>query len=973
MELKKISDYEWELPKSGGMKVPARIFATEKLMDKIKLDRTLQQAANVAHLKGIQKYSYVMPDAHEGYGFPIGGVAAFDIEEGVISPGGIGYDINCLTGDAEVLTEFGFRKPIMNFEEDFVTDADYSGQLLLKRFCLLNLISFNKEKKMFLQNKPLFFIKTEPRTVYELATETGLKIKATADHPFLTPFGMKKLIDLKEGDKVALYPFIGVEYEKPAEKMIVDEIQISSKESIIELKKRSLLPFNENSTALPLLAKILGYLMGDGLIYFSKGKGMICAYGSEEDLEEMKNDFDKLGYSGKIYERTRDHQITSQYGTRTFTSKCHELHVSSTSLACLLSSIGMPVGCKTNSKYEVPNWIFSSKKYIKRLFLAGFFGAELTKPKTHTKTGFYSPILGQNKTEESLEAGRKFMIGIMQLLEDLGVKVNKISQRKEFKNKHGETYRLRLIISADEENLLRLYRNIGFEYNQKRKMLGNIAAMYMLRKKELTSKRIEIANKAKELKAKGLTQKEIKELLISKISNDRFIERSLYENAKQRITLDFQSFEAFEKECMAQISEYGTLFDNIAKKRELEEKEAVYDFNVEENHIFIANGFVVSNCGVRLVRTDFTVDQILAKRTQLLNELFSEVPSGVGKGGITKLSKEELLEMLAKGSEWSLEQGYGTKEDLEATEEKGRMKQADPGAVSEKALARGKPQLGTLGSGNHFLEIQKVDEIYDEDAARTLGIEKGKITVMIHCGSRGLGHQVATDYIDEMERKYGFSDLPDRELVNAPINSELGRKYFNAMCSGVNYAFANRQMIVHWVRDSFKKVLGTDERMKQVYDVCHNVAKMEKHKICGEEKTVCVHRKGATRAFGPGHEELIEKYKKIGQPVLIPGTMGTASYVLLGTKAAEEISFASSAHGAGRAMSRTASIRQFRGESIARELMSQGIEIKAASMKGIAEEAVPSYKDIDEVIKTTISAGICKPVAKLKPIGVMKG
>ncbi len=396
-------------------------------------------------------------------------------------------------------------------------------------------------------------------------------------------------------------------------------------------------------------------------------------------------------------------------------------------------------------------------------------------------------------------------------------------------------------------------------------------------------------------------------------------------------------------------------------------------FDIEEGVISPGGIGYDINCGVRLVRTDFTVDQILDKRKQLLNELFNEVPSGVGKGGITKLTKEELLELLEKGSEWSLEQGYGTKEDLETTEEKGRMRQADPKLVSEKALARGKPQLGTLGAGNHFLEIQKVEEVYNEEAADVLGLEKGKITVMIHCGSRGLGHQIATDYIETMEKQYGFAGLPDRELVNAPINSELGQRYFKAMCAGVNYAFANRQMIVHWVRDSFQKVMGTSEGMRQVYDVCHNVAKMEQHRVDDEIKTVCVHRKGATRAFAPGHDELIDRYKKIGQPVLIPGTMGTSSYVLLGTKAAEEKSFASSAHGAGRAMSRTASIRQFRGEAVAKELMSQGIEVKAASWKGLAEEASPSYKDIDEVVKTTVSAGICKPVAKLRPIGVVKG
>ncbi len=396
-------------------------------------------------------------------------------------------------------------------------------------------------------------------------------------------------------------------------------------------------------------------------------------------------------------------------------------------------------------------------------------------------------------------------------------------------------------------------------------------------------------------------------------------------------------------------------------------------FDVDEGIISPGGIGYDVNCGVRLVRTDFKVDDILPKRTQLLNELFEEVPSGVGKGGITKLSKEELLELLEKGSEWSLEHGFGTKADLETTEESGRMKTADPSMVSERALARGKPQLGTLGAGNHFLEIQKIDEVYDEDAADVLGLKKGNVTVMIHCGSRGLGHQVASDYIEQMEKKYGFSHLPDRELVNAPINSELGQRYFKAMSAGMNYAFANRQMIVHWVRESFKKIMGTSDGMRQVYDVCHNIAKIENHRIDGETKKLCVHRKGATRAFGPGHEEITEKYRKMGQPVLIPGSMGTASYVLLGTKAAEELSFSSSAHGAGRELSRTAAIRQFRGETVARELMQQGIEVKAASWKGIAEEAVPSYKDIDEVIKTTVKAGICRAVVKLRPIGVVKG
>ncbi len=381
------------------------------------------------------------------------------------------------------------------------------------------------------------------------------------------------------------------------------------------------------------------------------------------------------------------------------------------------------------------------------------------------------------------------------------------------------------------------------------------------------------------------------------------------------------------------------------------------------------------NCGVRLVRTDWTADEIKPKLKQLLDTLFAEVPSGVGRGGLTRLSDSEMNEILAKGSRWSLEQGYGTKDDLAATEDYGYMKQADPQFVSHTAIARGKPQLGTLGAGNHFLEIQAVDAVYDEKTAGAFGVDgsAGQVVVMVHCGSRGLGHQVASDYIREMEKKYGFADLPDRELINAPLQSELGQKYFKAMCAGMNYAFANRQMIVHWIRDSFKKVMGTDHGMKQVYDVCHNIGKIEKHKVDGEVKELCVHRKGATRSFGPGREEVNEVYRSVGQPVFIPGTMGTASYVLVGTAEAEEKSWGSTAHGAGREMSRSEAIHRFRGEAVAKELEQRGILVKAASWKGIAEEHVPAYKDVDEVCRVSNEAKLGKLVARLVPLGVVKG
>ena len=380
------------------------------------------------------------------------------------------------------------------------------------------------------------------------------------------------------------------------------------------------------------------------------------------------------------------------------------------------------------------------------------------------------------------------------------------------------------------------------------------------------------------------------------------------------------------------------------------------------------------NCGVRLLRTDFTEQDVFEKRGELLGEIFKEVPAGVGKGGITRLSRGVLKEILAKGAEWAVQNGYGTADDLQMTEESGRMKDADPEAVSGRALERGIPQLGTLGSGNHFLEIQKVDRILDESLAAAFGIgAEGRVLVMIHCGSRGLGHQVATDYIELMENELGTSGLPDRELINAPIRSRLGKRYYEAMCAAVNYAFANRQLIAHWVRGVFARVLGTSKGMRQVYDVCHNVAKMEKHLIAGREQMVCIHRKGATRSYGPGKPELCDAYRPYGQPVIIPGSMGTASYILAGTSEAEELSFSSTAHGAGRVMSRHEATRRFRGEQIRDDLARRGIELKSTSWKGVAEEASAAYKDVDEVVRTSHEAGLGRLVARLVPMGVMKG
>ena len=328
-----------------------------------------------------------------------------------------------------------------------------------------------------------------------------------------------------------------------------------------------------------------------------------------------------------------------------------------------------------------------------------------------------------------------------------------------------------------------------------------------------------------------------------------------------------------------------------------------------------------------------------------------------------------------KGAKWAVENGYGTKDDLEFSEENGCMKEADSSFVSNGAKKRGEKQIATLGSGNHFLEVQYVDEIYDKEAAKTFGIkEKGQVMFMIHCGSRGLGHQVCSDYLREMEKTFPdiVSKLPDRELIYAPAGSELAKKYFGAMAAAANFAWCNRHVLGHQTRLAVNAVFK-DAKIETIYDVAHNIAKIEEHDIDGKMKKVFVHRKGATRAFGPGRKEITKDYRKVGQPIIIPGSMGTASYLLVGTNESMNLTFGSTAHGAGRVMSRHEAISKFRGEQIVKDLSAKGIHVKGASWEGLAEEASEAYKDVDEVVETSHKAGIGKKVCRLLHLGVIKG
>ena len=382
------------------------------------------------------------------------------------------------------------------------------------------------------------------------------------------------------------------------------------------------------------------------------------------------------------------------------------------------------------------------------------------------------------------------------------------------------------------------------------------------------------------------------------------------------------------------------------------------------------------NCGVRLLTSTIMLEEVKDKIEALSKEMYAQIPSGMGKGGFLHLTHKELEDVLSQGAKWAVDKGYGKTKDLSFIENNGHLPDADPSKVSERAKSRGLDQLGTIGSGNHFVEVDYVDEIYEQDVAEAFGLKKGQLVVLIHTGSRGLGHQIATDHIKIMMtamEKYGIR-VPDRELTCVPFSSLEGQNYFKAMCAAANYAWANRQVITWEARKAWTNIFGNDHgQLELMYDVAHNMAKLETHYVNGKPHALIVHRKGATRAFGPGFSELPESYNLLGQPVIIPGSMGTSSFILIGTSKSQDLTFGSCCHGAGRRLSRTASKKQVNAPQLKEQLKERGIYVQAGSFKGIAEEAPIAYKDVNLVVETVSDAGIAKKVAKLRPVAVVKG
>lgn len=981
----------WRIPKSykQGMRVDGLIFTNERLLEQLKKDQAPDQVANVAFLPGIQHASLAMPDIHWGYGFCIGGVCATDPEEGgVISPGGVGYDINCLTYESLIIHRHGYHRPI----------GAMAGEWRRAELACHDLVEGQRS-----QTTPCRWFGQKPRrSLLRLITESGDSVRATSDHPFWTPDGMVELGRLSPGDCVAMAPFEGVAYEEPSEEAIVTEADFTAKwselglsrggnallQTLDFLKERGLLPLRYSSPAMPNLCKIAGFVFGDGSIHFveKSSKGIIGFYGSGADLETIRADVQALGIKpSRVYRRPRHHCIQTTYAKIEFDREEEWFKIGGSGFAVLLACLGVPFGNKAHQDYGTPPWLDYAPLWQKRLFLAALFGAELTAPATITGHGtvFAAPTLCMSKRVSRVASGRRFLEKLSEWLRSFGVDTQAISVRTEQMNKDGElSVRLRLILSPKAESLRNLWARVGYEYNRKRAGLAALAVQYLKHKERHLHERARAAEKIRTLTAAGIKRESVLETVGASV-NQRFVERVLYgrtESFLPRVAIDFPNFEEFIAEHRAGAEYSGMVWERIAAIEPVVDYDGlVYDFTVTHpDHNFIANGFVVSNCGVRLVRSNLFYRDVKPHLRTLVEELFRYVPSGVGRSGRYKFDKKELHNLLSQGSRYLLGRGLATSGDIDFTEAEGRLDGADPDRVSDRALTRGAEQCGTLGSGNHFLEVQVVDHIFDEEAAKVMGLEKDMICVMIHSGSRGLGYQVCDDALASLRnapKKYGI-DLPDRQLACAPIDSPEGQHYIAAMRAAANFAWCNRQLLMQQAREVFASVFGRswqELQMNLLYDVCHNIAKFEEHLIDGKLKKVWVHRKGATRAFPPEHPEIPGIYRKIGQPVIIPGDMGRASWVLVGQLGSMEKTFGTTCHGAGRAMSRTASVKEAAGRRIDKELEARGVIARSQSRKGLAEEQPKAYKNVDDVVEVVDRAGLSKKVARMRPIGVIKG
>nr|WP_275040173.1 RtcB family protein [Natrinema pellirubrum] len=939
------------------MRVPARVLASEALLEQIEDDKTLEQIKNTTHLPGITDHAICMPDGHQGYGFPVGGVGALDAENGCISPGAVGYDINCLTGDSEVLLEYGRRTPIETLED-----------------------RFEAENAMVVDNdltpSPIrLFTERENAAVYEVETETGDQITATADHPFRTPDGMRPLEKLSEGDEVHIQPFHGVPDEEPDEFTVLskDDFADENPQLVRALEKRDLLPLQSTDDAFNRFLKLVGFHTGDGAI---GSGGQTWFYGEPEDLESIRNDIEAIGFTpSKIYERDRSHEIDG----KTFETTEYSVRSTSKAFQKMLLALGAPDGRKIESDFTTPWYFARLTNWQKALYVSAYFGAEMNAPAAQHDKNLYCPKVSQTRVADVADAGEKFMGELASFLDDLGIETNEIERFETDSSADRETIRLRLGIKNDSENLITFFSTVGYRYNHEKRQKAAKAVQYLKTKEAVIDRRATIAREAKAMADGGTPASDIKsEFEI----NERFIERSIWggRSGRPRPPTEFPGFEDYCE--TTSVDDNYTVSTRIGSIERVDEPQTVYDIGVSHNaHNFVANGFVVSNCGVRMMRTNLTYDDVQGREEELVDSLFANVPSGLGGGGIVEAGVDTVEEILARGVDWALENGHAVEDDLLHCEDEGMREGADPDKVSQKAKDRGKNQIGSLGSGNHFLEVQRVTDVFDGEVGEAYGLSEDQIVVLIHCGSRGLGHQTCNDYLRKIEQQHEglLNQLPDTELAAAPAGSQLAEDYYAAMNAAINFAWVNRQLIMHRTRQVFERVFDRsweEMDMHLLYDVAHNIAKKETHTVGedGEERELYVHRKGATRAFPAGHPEVPSAYRDVGQPVIIPGSMGAGSYVLRGGENSMDLTFGSTAHGAGRLMSRTQAKDEFWGGDVQQDLEEQSqIYVKAQSGATVAEEAPGVYKDVDEVVRVSDALGIGDKVARTFPVCNIKG
>ncbi len=965
-DIRKIEEYKYMIPKGTipCMQVPGIFYADEELLDKALLDNALTQLANIACLPGIKKYSIAMPDIHWGYGFPIGGIGATDPEEGgVISPGGVGYDINCIAPDTKILTDEGYWVLPTELMERGISE---------KHLKIYNIDEGHNDSSniLFVAQKE----KDEP--ALRIITENDREMEGSGTHPVLTDNGYKDLSSLKEGDRIVVYPFEGVPYEEKGDSILArGDFKEYDSQIASFLEKKGLIPFTYNHPMIGKIARLLGFAFGDASLSYNSNRLTLIFYGEKDGLVALIKDFEDLGIkTSALHVRDRKIKIKTPWNddgyitnTREFSTK-----VSSRAFGYFMHKLGLPIGRRTETPYRVPGWIKNAPLWIKRLFLAGLFGADGSLPVFKR----YTPLpisLTQSKIAGLEDNLIEFLGDLTALFEEFGIKTA-IYKIRSLQNR--VTYRIYI---RDEKSIRLFLGKIGYEYSKRKKEIGLWAFEYLKRKDKVKAVRKQAKSLAVEIyKSKG-SAKLAYDTVKGEYVNERLVKRAIYEGKKEvRIGEEFLTFGEFKDKFGLP---GGFVLDRIKSiKEEKPRYNSFFDIGVTHSaHNFIADGVVVHNCGIRVLRTNLTREDINDKKLkELIYNLFLEIPSGLGKKGKIRLSKSELKKVIKDGAKWAVYNGYGDEEDLEYIEEGGRMEGANPEAISKRAFERGAPQLGTLGSGNHFLEIQYVSDIFSEPEARAMGLFPGQITIMIHTGSRGFGHEVCSDFLELMQRsvhKYNI-ELPDRQLASVPFNSWEGKAYFGAMAGASNFAWANREIITHWVREVFYHVLRMGPKelgMSLIYDVAHNIAKKEIHRVNGKETLLIVHRKGATRAFPPGHKDIPEAYRSIGQPVLIPGDMGTSSYILVGTQKAMDETFGSACHGAGRVLSRNKAKKVAKGRDIEKELRNKGIIVKSLSRATLSEEMSDAYKDVNKVVNIVDLSGIAKKVAKLKPIGVMKG